>query len=279
VPSAQALAALIAQLGEDYAPLHETTLAALAHPADAPMKQATIDAAVKLLADSNPRRKEDGSFILGRLMSGADFNQHLALLKWNAKDPKQTDWPLVAQAAESLSLIGDAHAGDALMGLIKPAPDSVNQLQRPQRDDMARATANAMIACARLHHAPALKQAIRILELDPGSCPSQLRAACAFAVGVLTDASQRPIGFNLLGIYGSQDEAKMTKFEALKALGNLHHAGSAERLRSIYDAESDVQMRWIAHWASDRAAGTTTPYTPPTAHRQPAVSISDLPVK
>ncbi len=279
VESTVALVALLAQLGEDYAPLHATARDALAHPADAAIKQATIDAAVKLLADANPRRREDASFILGCLKSAAAFEQHVALLKWNAQDPKQTDWPVVAQAAESLGLIGDARAGDSLMALIKPAPDSVNALQRPQRDDMARATSNAMIACARLHYTPALTEAIRILGLDPGSCPSQLRAASAFAVGMLTDVSQRPIGFNLLGIYGSQEESKMTKFEAIKALGNLGHAGSAERLRSISDAESDSQMRWIAHWSADRAAGTTTPYTPSTAQRQPAVSISDLPAK
>lgn len=279
VPSMHALAALLAQLVEDYAPLHAATRDALAHPADDTIKQATIDAAVALLSDINPRGREDGSFILGRLKSAAAFEQHVALLKWNAQDPKQTNWPLVAQAADSLGLVGDARAGDALMSLIKPAPDSVNTLQRPQRDDMARAASNAMIACARLHHTPALKEAIRILELDPGACPSRLRAACAFAIGMLTDPSQRPIGFNLLGIYASTEESKLTKFEAIKALGNLRHAASAERLRSIYEAESDPQMRWIAHWSADRAAGTLTAYAPPTAQRQPTVSISDLPAK
>jgi hypothetical protein len=151
-------------------------------------------------------------------------------------------------------------------------------LQRPQRDHMARATANALVAAARLRHRPAIAEAVRILQLDPESCPADLRAAAAFAIGVLSDpGSAPPDDVNFFAIYSSPFEGRTAKIEAIKALGNLRHAGSAHRLKEISAADNTPDLRWIAHWAFQRCANTQAPYTPPTERREPPVSVSDLP--
>jgi HEAT repeat protein len=280
VPSADALGPLAAQLKEDYAPLHVATRAALAHPANAAVRQATIQLAVEMLGDANPRRREDASHILGHLQSDAALDRHIALLQWDPQNPGKTDWPMVAQAAESLGLIGGS-AGDRalapLMALIKPAPEATSALQHPQREDMALAMANAMLSAARLHHHPALEQAVRILGIDPAGSPSRLRAASAFAIGVLAKSGGgAPQAANMLAIYDSISEDRATKLEALKALGNLRHVPAAERLKTIVESDPRPDLRWIAHWAYERCANARVPYTPPSERREPPVSISDL---
>jgi HEAT repeat protein len=277
VPSADALAPLAAQLKEDYASLHEQTRAALVHPADATVRQPTIQLAAEMLGDANPRRREDASYILGHLKSDAAIDRHVALLQWDPTNPGKTDWLMVAQAAESLGLIGGDRALEPLMALIKSAPEATRALQRPQRDHMGLAMANAMISAARLHHRPALEQAVRILQIEPVACPTRLRAGSAFAVGLLAErGGKAPEAAKMLEIYGSIDEDRTTKLEALKALGNLRHVTAAERLKTIFESEPRPDLRWIAHWAYQRCADTRIPYTPPSERREPPVSISDL---
>src|SRR5947207_464287 len=69
MPTTAALAALAAQLDQEYAPLHQAVRESLIHPADAPTRQAVIELAAKMLRDPNPRRREDASYVLGRLRS------------------------------------------------------------------------------------------------------------------------------------------------------------------------------------------------------------------
>jgi HEAT repeat protein len=277
--SPEALAALAAQLGEDYAPLHAATRAALVCPANPEMRQATIRLAAAMLSDANPRRREDACYVLGRFRSDAAIEQHIALIKWDpASSADRADWPLIAQAAESLGLIGDARAIDPLMGLVQRSPGAMaNVGSRERRDQMARAMANALVAAARLHHRPALPEAVRILQIDPGECPRALRAAAAFAIGVLAEpGGKAPEAGKMLEIYASVYEDPPTKFEALKALGNLHHAPAAEKLKTIVELQPATDLRWIAHWASQRCGNAPAPYTPPTQRREPPVSISEL---
>jgi HEAT repeat protein len=267
---------LAAQLDEDYAPLHEATRQALTRPRDAAVRQATIELAAKMLANANPRRREDASYILGHLRSDAALDQHIALLQWDAKDPKKSDWPTIAQAAESLGLIPDGRALPGLMALVKSAPEALGDMKRPQRDFMTLAMAHALLSAGRLRHSPALAEAHRILQFDPANCPGKIRAAAAFAVGVLeTPATQRSAS-KFLQIYDSQYEDHVTKFESLKALGNLRHAPSADRLKEIAETDATPDLRWIAHWAYERAAGVHVPYTPPTERRDLPVTILDL---
>jgi HEAT repeat protein len=270
-----ALAALAGQLKEDYTPLHEAVRAAMINPADAAVRAATIELMSKMLSDLNPRRREDASFILGHLRSDAKLEQHLALLNWDPSNPGGADWAMLAQASESLGLIGDARASAPLLELVKSAPQSLAPLKRPQRDAMARAAGNAMLSLGRLHQAPAQPQALRVLQLDPDTCPYELRAAAAFAVGVL--APPRPSQADrMLGIYESVYENRQTKFEALKALGNLKDPSAAERLKSIAASDPLPDLRWMAHWSYQRCSGEHIAYTPPTERREPAVSITDL---
>lgn len=274
--STEALERIAAQLAEDYAPLHDAVRQSLSHPADDAVRQATIARAAKMLTDPNPRRREDASFVLGALRSNAAVTDHIALLNWDATAPEKSDWPTIAQSAESLGLIGDARAIPLLEALVKPAPEASLKLQRPQRDDMDLAMANALLSLARLHHKPALADASRVLQLDPAGSPRKLRAAAAFAAGVLGDPGKSPPGFNLLGIYDSPFEDHVTKFEALKALGNLRATPAADRLKRIAESDPSADTRWIAHWAYERSANAQVPYTPPMERSQPPVTITDL---
>jgi hypothetical protein len=162
------------------------------------------------------------------------------------------------------------------MALVKPAPEALGDMKRPQRDFMALAMANALVSAGRLRHKPALAEAQRILQLDPGNCPGTIRAAAAFAVGVLETPATQASASKFLQIYESQYEDHVTKFESLKALGNLRHAPSADRLKAIAEADATPDLRWMAHWAYERTAGVRVPYTPPTELREPPVTILDL---
>jgi HEAT repeat protein len=274
LPSTQALNALVPQLEIDYAPLHEAVRQTLAHPIDAGIRASTIDAAAKMLADANPRRREDASYVLGRLKSDAAIDRHLALLRWDAKEPAKTDWPLVAQAAESLGMIGNAAAAAPLMELVKPAPDSAAGLPPEQGTQMVGAFGNAMIALGRLHHQPALAQAIRIVQIDPQGCPPRIRAGAAFAIGMLDKGGNG--AQHLPAMYQSTYEDAHTKFEALKALGNLAHAPSTAFLKRVTELEPDERLRWIAHWSYERCSNRTEAYIPPARRDAPPVSIMDL---
>jgi HEAT repeat protein len=278
VATSEALSAIAQQLDIDYAPLHAAARDALIRPANDAVRGATIALAAEMLAHENPRRREDGSYVLGRLRSGAAFERHLALLKWDRAGAAKLDWPVVAQAAESLGRIGDTRCAAALMTLVTAAPDALEGMQRPQRNHMSRAMSNALVAAARLGHRPAVAEAVRILQLNPESCPTDLRAAAAFAIGALGETgAATPDDVNFFAIYDSPYEGRDAKFEALKALGNLRHAASAARLKEISETDGTPDLRWIAHWSYQRAARQEVPYTPPTARREPPVTITDLP--
>ena len=138
--------------------------------------------------------------------------------------------------------------------------------------------AGALVAAARLAHRPAMGEAVRILQLSPDECPSNIRAAAAFAIGVLTEPRKAPPGeVNFFALYDSPYESHDTKLEAIKALGNMRHAASADRLKQISQAEATPDLRWIGHWAHERSAKLKIPYTPPTERRAAPVTISDLP--
>jgi HEAT repeat protein len=284
VATSPALVEIARQLDTDYAPLHAAARDALVRPADDAKRAQAIATAAEMLAHANPRRREDASYVLGRLRSGAAFERHVALLKWDRAGAAKLDWAVIAQAAESLGLIGDARCAGELMTLVAAAPDALEGMQRPQRNDMSRAMSNALVAAARLGHRPAVAEAVRILQLNPEVCPAALRAAAAFAIGALGEAGAAgaaaatpPDGVNFFAMYASPYEGRDAKFEAIKALGNLRHGPSAARLKEISETDPTPDLRWIAHWSYQRAARQASPYAPPTARREPPVAITDLP--
>ncbi|MDQ3441340.1 MAG: hypothetical protein M3478_13425, partial [Planctomycetota bacterium] len=101
ITTREALQAIVAQLPEDYAPLHEAARRALATPADDAVRQATIELGVGLLGDPDARRREDGSYMLGQLRGAEGLEAHVGLLTFDLSTSSKTDWALVAQAAES----------------------------------------------------------------------------------------------------------------------------------------------------------------------------------
>jgi HEAT repeat protein len=279
IATTEALQAIASQLPEDYAPLHAAVRRALARPADDAVRQATIATAVALLGHRDARRREDGSYVLGRLRSTDGFEAHLALLEAELSATSKTDWPLVAQAAESMGLIGDRRAAAPLMVLVKAAPDAMSTLPPTQQIPAGVATGNAMVALGRIGHRPALEEAIRLLSLDAltGNVPGPLRTASAFVIGAVGEGGAVPNGINFLAIFASTDESLETKFEALKALGNLRYAAAADGLKQIAESDLSPRMRWMAHWSYERCADTTVPFVPVIERREPPVSISDLP--
>jgi len=278
VATSQALSAIAQQLDVDYAPLHAATRQALIRPADDAMRAATIALAADMLAHANLRRQEDASYVLGRLRSDANFDGHVALLKWDAASAAKLDWSLIAQAAESMGLIRNPKSADALMTLVAAAPDALAKTRRPQRNDMARAMSNALVAAGRLGHRAALAESVRILKLNPEDCPVDLRAAAAFAIGVLSDpGAAPPEGVNFFAIYSSPFEGRATKIEAIKAPGNMCHAGSADRLKEISTTDGTADLRWLAHWSYQRCANQQVPYVAPRTRHEPPVTINDLP--
>ncbi|MDQ3441339.1 MAG: hypothetical protein M3478_13420 [Planctomycetota bacterium] len=165
------------------------------------------------------------------------------------------------------------------MALVKSAPDELGTVAPAQRAAVGRATGNALVALGRIGHRPALDEAIRLITLDPltGNVPAPLRAGSAFVIGVLSEGGAVPNGVNFLEIYASTNETLDTKFEALKALGNLRHAPPANQLKGIGESDLTPALRWMAHWSYQRCADTTAPFVPATDRREPPVSISDLP--
>ena len=122
-PSDQAPAALASWLGDGNTPLHDAAREALVATGDA-----AVPSAVKLLSDPDPRRREDGSYVLGRLGSDAGLDQHVKLLSFD-RNPSKNDIDLMIQACTSMAELGPkaAPATDALVKLLawsKEAPAS-----------------------------------------------------------------------------------------------------------------------------------------------------------
>ena len=278
IATGEALAAIAAQLPEDYAPLHKAARDAMSHPADDAMRQATIKTAVDLLGHADPRRREDGSYVLGRLRSADGLDKHLALLANDLSPSGNTDWALVEQAAESAGLIGDDRAVPPLMALVQAVPDGLMKAAPQQRLAAGAAMGKAMVALGRLGHRPALDEAVRLLSLNAlsGNVPGPVRAGSAFVIGVLGERGTVPKGINFMNIYASPDESPDTKWESLKAMGNLRYAPAAEGLRQIAEAELSPPARGLAYWSYQRCTDSPAPFVPAIDRRMPPVAVSDL---
>lgn len=251
-PTPRAVAALTAQLSEPYRPLREAARAALiaAGPSAVP------DAAA-LLDHADPRLREDGSYILGQLRSNAAVQRHIALVT-------DADWAVVAQAAQSLGSIGAAQAGPALGTLVNRVPSLTQEVPFKQRPLAYEAASQAIIAAAKLGYKPELT-AVEPLIAQRRSYPPSVRAASLYALGLLGDVSDADRADDILAVYDDNDEVPLVRFEALKALGHLRSKPAAARLRQILTIESDLKLRWIAHWAYDRISGTVSPFVAPVS--------------
>jgi HEAT repeat protein len=264
-PSAEAVPLLVEQFDNGDEPLRLAARDALVAA-----KEAAVAPAVELLADPDPRRREDGSYVLGHLRSDAALATHIAMLD-------DADWLVVAQAAWSLGQIGRAEAAEPLAALVKRIPPTAGLLPREQQ----RAFSEAVIAVARLSHRPAAADLARlIIELAPnaqrGPAP-RLRAACAWGFGILGTANDTATCDALLGTVDEFLEQREAKVEAVKALGHLRYAPAATQLKRISETSLDPELRWMACWSYERVTGSPTPYVPPRQTVSPNLSIVTFP--
>jgi HEAT repeat protein len=230
----------------------------------------SADLAGKLLTNPDPRRREDGSYLLGKIRSDGSLQAHLALLK-------DADWTVVAQAASSLGRIGRPEAREPIAVMVRSIPATASLLPRDQQH----AFAEAVIAAARLSDGSALDRIAQlIVELAPtdqrGPAP-RLRAACAWAFGVLGSASDSATCDALLNMGGEFLEQREPKVEAIKALGHLRYAPASDALKQTAETSPDPQIRWMAWWAYERTSGVRMKYSPPVHVIVPDVSIVELP--
>jgi HEAT repeat protein len=270
VPLAAGVAPLVDQLDDGYAPLHHAAREALVAAADD-----AIPSAVKLLDHADPRRREDGSYILGQLKSDAGLERHIALLT-------DADWDLVAQVARSLGDIGRHEADKPLAELLKKAktahqitPGKTAEEQRINNSAI-RAMSDAVIASGKLRVKEILPPLIDIIP-ERQAYPYQLRAAVIWAFGVMGDPNDTATCDRMLPMYGDLFEATEVKFEALKALGNIGYKPSAASLKGISETDFSPNLRWIAFWSHRVITGEPTEYVNPVIEWLAEVSISDLP--
>lgn len=256
------------QLPDPYQPLYAAALNALSTSPDPAVRQACIDVAAGLLDNADPRRQQDGSYILGRYRSDAALEKHIELAA-TFEGPKP-DWALVEQTAESLGRIGRPEAKPCMLKL---ASLPVEKAHAPQAET-APAIANGMIACGRLGEKGVLPAAHTALGGDPQKMASILRTSAAFAIGAVGTTADTGAFPGIISGGSAPFETPQTRIEVLRAIGNLRdkaHLGVTQATTI-----TSVTERWMAHWAHDRITGQTTPFTPPVSTWQADVSIIDL---
>ena len=115
--------------------------------------------------------------------------------------------------------------------------------------------AAALVACGRLHHQPAATLAQKVVD-NPRQYAWQVRAAAAYVLG----ATGRPVGSDATGklfaLYSDSMEVAEVKLEALKALGHLKLPEAAAPLADIARTDTDVRLRWMAHWCIEQITST-----------------------
>lgn len=268
-PAADAVPLLVQQLSAGYPPLRDAARDALVSSAAVAMTS-VVDAGSTLLNHPDPRRREDGSFILGRIRSDAALQRHIELLG----DP---DWGVVGQAAQSLGHIGRREAGPQLARLAAQPARAGDA--GPTAAARADAIGSAFIACGRLRHQPIVNLAKPIIA-DKVSSPRAVRVPAIWAAGAAADAADADLANRLLSVYhdNSPYEVEAARFEAAKGLGNMRYTPALDVMRQQGKENPLPTLRWIAHRVADRLAGAAepTPYTPPSVPYVADTSIREL---
>ncbi len=269
-PDADAAAAMVQLLSDPYRPLHAALRKTLVHPASDAARDATVTAVVPMLGDANPRRREDASYVLGRLKSDVALDKHTVLAEWT----DGADVDVCAQAAESLGLIGDPKAKPALLALSARAkPGSMGS----PGDPAAKATLRAFVALGHFGDARVIPDAMRLLAGDPMFTPGDSRAAAAYAIGATAPRGDGAAVNRLRSLLNSDLEGTETRAESAKGLANLHAIAAIADLRKVEQSAYAPVLAWAAHWAADRLSGETTPYHSPVHSSTPDVSIEPFP--
>jgi HEAT repeat protein len=271
-PSADALPQLVKLLSDAYDPAYLAARQALVA-----IGQQALDAAAQLLASDHPRRREDGSYVLGHLRSRHALGPHAALL--GETDKPQPDWPLVSQVARSLAMIGDRQAGPPVAEALRVTRRKLAAASPVGPGTITEAFVELSVAAGRLGEKSVLSTLIPMIP-DKAGQSADARCAAVWAFGVLGElpANENTAG-RLLSIYSDPEDADEVKLEALKALGHLRDRRDALRLRDIGSAKGDStpSLRWMAHWAADRIAARVTAYVPPDRPWTADTTIADVP--
>jgi HEAT repeat protein len=267
-PDVAVLPQLLDQLPIADATLHASARRAIVSTATDDLS-ACIAAATRLLHDADPRRREDGSFLLGELKNDAMLDVHMKLLD----DP---DSRVVRQVARSLGQIGAKPAAGELIKLaarFKPGDESValdaNHIS---------AIAEAFIACGRLGEKSALPLANKLIP-EKLSTPVEIRVACIWTAGVLADAADDDTASRLITVLNDNSpfEVEQARIEAARALANQHRLASLETLRREGATHPLASLRFACHQAADALENTQTAYHPPEAPYVPDTQIQALP--
>lgn len=274
LPDTEAADALFAQLDDPYRPLHAAIRAGLTHPATEQVKQHVIASAATLLDHANMRRREDGSYVLGRLHSNAAFEKHLALLNVPKDDPQTVDWLLVTQVAESLGLIGDQRAAESLAALAAKAPKGFTvDYEKPIVGNPFDAMGAAFVAVGRLRYPGSMDDAKRQVRASPREIPTQIRSASIWYIGVVSPEHDDANAALAMSVYGGMEESMNSQLEALKAAGNIKAKSLEDRLKGLSTDVGEEKLRWMAHWAFERISGQKAPYVPPQRKWKAQVTI------
>lgn len=257
------------QLSTGYQPLRSASKQALVRLAenDPICAKQVIDQAIQLLTHSDPERRIDGSFLLGRLRSNAALDQHLRLLE-------EDDWRVVDQACRSMGSIKDPRAGESLVRVIQRVMSEKNVSSPDQVRPRLSAVEQAVLSCAELGYAPVL-QTVGSVYLSRTAGES-LRTSSIYAMGRLGTAQQvfsslRP----LLSRVQDPEESPLAVIESIKAMGNARVVEAVpilEKIRQNQNLSPDYQ--YMAHLALARIRGEqASAFTLPPDRREADTSL------
>jgi hypothetical protein len=139
------------------------------------------------------------------LRSDAAIDRHVALLNWDPTAAAKSDWLVIAQAAESIGLIGDSTRASSGSWRSSSRAGCAAQLAAPAaRSHDSRDGERTGRRSARLVIAPRFAEAVAHPAAQSDDCPTEIRGAAAFAIGVLSEPGAAPPGdVNFFAIYDS----------------------------------------------------------------------------
>jgi len=270
-PTTDAIPALVKALDDEFQAVRfaaRDALLAIGMPVQAP--------AVTLLENANPRRREDGLFLLTGLKSTAVMDRRIELLK-------DADWGVVDQAARSLYAVNPdpAVAGPAVVEMILRGEKNVMGNDTTMIGRLFSAQEYGYLTAGKIGYRPVLdiirtRKIIHVSLLDTDAPPIQVRHGAIWAIGLLATPDDPLVG----KLMKSPDDADATPdiiFECIKAVGNIGYKPAAEVFKKYATdprLNASTSVRWISHAVYDRLTGQTTDYILPQPFpRSPEVSI------
>ena len=225
-----------------------------------------IDSAAAMLAHANPRARGP-SYVLGRLRCDA------AIARARRSAPMEPRRRIEIRLAPHRPgrRIARPHRQQGQPRRADVArhsrPRRLNEVPPRTRNKMSDAMAGARSARPPASRPPRWPTQRASSSLAPTDFPSPFAPPPPSRSASSPPPANPPRTVNFIAMYESPYEDHATKFESLKALGNLRRTASADGLKKIAEADLTPDLRWIAHWSNDRIAAVTTPYVPPTIRR------------